>query len=208
MEERKLTERESLEVITSMIARTKERYLLGDGNIMLMWGYVTVGVALLVWVLMAITRNPAVNWLWFLICIIGGIATPIMVKKKQRKKGAKTYSDVLTSKLWGIVGWISTVTASICVIMMLKGINAWSAFLPVVLTIVPMAEIAQGAALNEKSLVWGGRFALMTGILTMCCMAGHVPIKANWFIPMFIAAFIAMMIIPGHILNRKASREQ
>ena len=38
MEERKLTEKESLEVITTMIARTRERYI-GDGNIMLMWGY-------------------------------------------------------------------------------------------------------------------------------------------------------------------------
>lgn len=36
MEEIKLTEKESLEVITSMIARTKQRYV-GDGRIMLMW---------------------------------------------------------------------------------------------------------------------------------------------------------------------------
>ena len=43
MEERKLTEKESLEVITTMIARTRERYI-GDGNIMLMWGYLTVAV--------------------------------------------------------------------------------------------------------------------------------------------------------------------
>ena len=38
MEERKLTEKESLEIITSMIERTRERYI-GDGRIMLMWGY-------------------------------------------------------------------------------------------------------------------------------------------------------------------------
>lgn len=38
MEERQLTEKESLEVTTSMIARTKQRYI-EDGRIMLMWGY-------------------------------------------------------------------------------------------------------------------------------------------------------------------------
>lgn len=41
MEDKKISERESLELITAMIRRTKERYI-GDGNIMLMWGYLTV----------------------------------------------------------------------------------------------------------------------------------------------------------------------
>lgn len=36
MEDRKLTEKESLEVIASMIARTKQCYI-GNGNILLMW---------------------------------------------------------------------------------------------------------------------------------------------------------------------------
>ncbi len=41
MEDKKLTEKESLELIASMIARTKARYL-GSGNILLMWGYIVV----------------------------------------------------------------------------------------------------------------------------------------------------------------------
>ncbi len=53
MDEKRINEKESIEIITSMIARTKERYMLGDGNIMLMWGYVTLCVSLLIWVLLA-----------------------------------------------------------------------------------------------------------------------------------------------------------
>ena len=44
MEDRKLTEKESLEVITSMIALTKQRYI-GDGRILLLFGYLTVAVS-------------------------------------------------------------------------------------------------------------------------------------------------------------------
>lgn len=51
MDERKLTEKESLEVITSMIQRTKERYI-GNGNIMLMWGYLVGVVSMLVWIML------------------------------------------------------------------------------------------------------------------------------------------------------------
>lgn len=39
MEERKITEAESIEIITSMISRTKARLVKGSGNILLMWGY-------------------------------------------------------------------------------------------------------------------------------------------------------------------------
>ena len=82
MEDKKITEKESLDIITAMISRTRERYI-GDGNIMLMWGYLTVGVALLVWLLLLLTRNQAWNWLWFLIWIVGGTLTPIMARKSR-----------------------------------------------------------------------------------------------------------------------------
>ena len=32
----------------------------------------------------------------------------------------------------------------------------------------------------------------------------HTP----WFMPLFIVAYIAMMIVPGHILNYKAHKEK
>ncbi len=38
MEEKRLTEQESINIITTMISRTKDRYI-GDGNIMLLWGW-------------------------------------------------------------------------------------------------------------------------------------------------------------------------
>ena len=44
MEEQKLTEQESILLITEMISRTKRRKL-DNGNIMLLWGYLSVAVA-------------------------------------------------------------------------------------------------------------------------------------------------------------------
>ena len=86
MEERKLTEKESLEVITSMIARAKERYL-GSGNMLLMWGYVVVFVSILVWIMLAATHEGAWNWLWFAIPAIGWPVEAIMNRKETRECG-------------------------------------------------------------------------------------------------------------------------
>lgn len=207
MEDKKLTEKESLEVITSMIARTKERYSLGNGNIMLLWGYLTVGISVLIWILLALTHNPAVNWLWFLIWIIGGIVTPIMAKKNAAKKGVKTYTDKIISRLWSIVGFSAIICTFTCVALLLfGGIDAWSAMFIFALIIVPLAEIANGIVLKESSVMWGGGIGLFSGIIFTCCIAGRVALAAYWAMPLFIVAWVAMMIVPGHIINNKAKK--
>lgn len=207
MEERKITEAESIEIITSMISRTKDRLVKGSGNILLMWGYLIEAVTALIWVLLVTTNNPAVNWLWFLIWIIGGIATPIMAKKERVASGSKSYTDKLTSQMWSVVGLTGIASALLCLgFLVIGGKDSWSMMFAFALIIVPMAEIMQGLVIKEISLIAGGSIGLLTGIFTTCCISAHVALMASWFMPLFIIAFAAMMIVPGHILNSKAKR--
>lgn len=208
MEDRKLTERESLEVITSMIAQTKKRYI-GDGSILLMWGYLVTIVSILVWIMLAATRQNEWNILWFAIPLVGCIATPIMARKQQARNGVKMLSDSVTSKLWTIAGISELVIMVVCiVIQIIYSTNCWNAMLAYTLIAMPVAEIAQGLLIKEKSLVAGALVGLAVGIITVCCIAGRIMLYADWYMPLFILAFVAMMIIPGHILNRKALREK
>lgn len=207
MEERKLTEKESLEVITSMIALTRQRYI-GDGRIMLMWGYLVTIVALLVWIMLAATGRNVWNFLWFAIPVVGCIATPIMARRQQRRSGVMTYSDRVTSRLWSLAGISEIVLTIACIgIQYFAGHPCWSAMLAYTLTAMPFAEIAQGLLIKEKSLVAGGVTGLAVGIVTVCCVAGGITLYADWYMPLFILAFVAMMIAPGHILNHKARKE-
>ncbi len=203
MEDKKLTEKESLEVITSMIARTKARYL-GSGNILLMWGYLVVIVSILVWILPAITHQDVWNWLWFAIPIVGFPVTAIMVRKERLGSGALTYSDKITSRLWSIFGLSEIVLTLLCLgFALFGGINCWIAMLVYSILIVPCIELAQGLIVKEKSLVAGGIIGLAVGMITLCCVVSSIPLTANWYMPLFIFVWIAMMIIPGHILNHK-----
>ena len=207
MDDKKLNERESLELITEMIERTKQRYV-GDGNIMLVWGYTSVAVAVLIWVLLAVTGNPVWNWLWFLIWIIGLGGSKLISRNEREKFGVKSYSDKMTSNLWSVVGWTAIVSSLLCfAFMFFLGVNSWLTMMVFALVIVPFAEIAQGIVVNEKTLIAGGAVGLLAGLITICCITGGVGLKASWFMPMFIVVFIAMMIIPGHILNRKNSAQ-
>ena len=208
MDDKKLNERESLELITEMIERTKQRYV-GDGNIMLVWGYTSVAVAVLIWVLLAVTGNPAWNWLWFLIWIIGLGGSKLISRNEREKFGVKSYSDKMTSNLWSVVGWTAIVSSLLCfAFMFFLGVNSWLTMMVFALVIVPFAEIAQGIVVKEKTLIAGGAVGLLAGLITICCITGGVGLKVSWFMPMFIVVFIAMLIIPGHILNRKNSAKQ
>ena len=206
MEDKKLTEKESLEVITSMIARTKARYL-GSGNILLMWGYLAVFSSILVWILLAATQQNVWNWLWFAIPVIGMPLTSIMARREKRTDGAVTYSDKITSHLWSIFGVSEIVLTFICLgFSLIGGIKCWTAMIVYTVIAAPFAEIAQGLIVKEKSLTWGGIVGLAIGMVLVCCVTGKIPLLANWFMPLFILFWVVMMIVPGHIINHKAKK--
>ncbi len=206
MEDKKLTEKESLEVITSMIARTKVRYL-GSGNILLMWGYLAVFSSILVWILLAATRQNVWNWLWFAIPVIGMPLTSIMARREKRTDGVVTYSDKITSHLWSIFGVSEIVLTLICLgFSLIGGIKCWTAMIVYTIIAAPFAEIAQGLIVKEKSLTWGGIVGLAIGMVLVCCVTGKIPLLANWFMPLFILFWVVMMIVPGHIINHKAKK--
>ncbi|WP_304590240.1 hypothetical protein [Duncaniella muris] len=206
MEDKKLTEKESLEVITSMIARTKVRYL-GSGNILLMWGYLAVFTSISVWILLAATQQNVWNWLWFAIPVIGMPLTSIMARREKRTDGAVTYSDKITSHLWSIFGVSEIVLTFICLgFSLIGGIKCWTAMPVYTFIAAPFAEIAQGLIVKEKSLTWGGIVGLAIGMVLVCCVTGKIPLLANWFMPLFILFWVVMMIVPGHIINHNAKK--
>ena len=206
MEDKKLTEKESLEVITSMIARTKARYL-GSGNILLMWGYLAVFSSILVWILLAATQQNVWNWLWFAIPVIGMPLTSIMARREKRTDGVVTYYDKITSHLWSIFGVSEIVLTFICLgFSLIGGIKCWTAMIVYTVIAAPFAEIAQGLIVKEKSLTWGGIVGLAIGMVLVCCVTGKIPFLANWFMPLFILFWVLMMIVPGHIINHKAKK--
>lgn len=206
MEEKNITEKESIMLITEMISRTKERYV-GNGNIMLMWGWLTIAVTGLVWLMLALTSNVRWNWLWFLIPAIGVSVSHLMARKSERKRGVQTYSDRITSQIWNTVGLLAFLAIGICVGFSIAGMNIWNIMFLYAFIIVPFGEIAQGIIVREKSLVIGGAIGMTVGLFTAACLVGYVKLYAYWFLPLFMFTFVCMMIVPGYIINYKSRRQ-
>jgi len=204
MEERKLTEKESLELIAGMIAKTKKRLGIGDGNMLLLWGYLCAAVAVATWIAARATGNPACDFIWLSIPVIGLPAARIMQRRSESEAAAVSYVDAISAGIWKIVGYSAVAGIAACAGFMACGFDAWITMFVFGLFAVGFAAAVQGVIIREKSLVCGGAFGMAAGGFVVCCIACGIAIADTWAIPLFILHFILAMIIPGHTINRKA----
>lgn len=204
MEERRLTEKESLTLIAEMIQNTKNKLRVSDGNVLLIWGYVTVITAIIVYAALILTAEPLCNLLWVLIPVIG---YPLLLKEKRRQKSvptAKTYIDKVSAGIWNSVGALAFIGVLLCLAFMFYGYHCWIIMMIYAFIIVGYGCVCQGIVIQERSLVAGGMFSIIDGSVVTCCAICQIPLTVNWVLPLYIIAFVLMTIIPGHIINRKA----
>ena len=208
MEEKTINEKESLAIITEMIDRTKNRLRIGDGNMLLLWGYTSLAVTALTLIVLVATQHPASNWLWFLIWLIGGSASARICRRRDCDSSVRTYIDNITSGLWSLIGCCAILFTAICLFMMLfAGKDCWIAMLVFGHLIIGMAVVVQGFVIQEKSLIAGGSLGVISGTIVMCFAIGGISISIWWAFPLIAVSFISMLIVPGHILNHKARKQ-
>ena len=201
-----MTANESLELITAMINNTKKRMELGQGNILLLWGYVSAIVAVLVMTALFITRNGMWNWMWFLIPVVGCLLMFTVLRKKDASPRPVTYVDRITSNVWASFGFICFIVSLACVGFMLAGKDTWIMMFIFPVLGIGACSLIQGFIIEEKSLIFGGFVGLLCGIFLLGCVLAGIRLMALWTIPMFIVCMILMLIVPGHILNYKAKK--
>jgi hypothetical protein len=215
-QEKELTEKESLALITDMISKAKNTYYdTGIGAIM--WGTVVAFCSLeRLAELHFGYRLPVDIYYLTLLTIIPQVFISLKEKKERR---VKTYGDAFMGYLW--VGFGITIFLLIFVINSL--FNAWQPVYddylklaahpgtfrffefvaPFFLILYGMPTFVTGAACDFKPMLWGGIICWVCCIITI-----YTPIKIDLLLTAFSAVFA--WLIPGLILEkeyRKAKRK-
>ena len=73
--EQPIDERRSLEIISQMIADTSRKIEQNSSLYFLAWGYTVALVSIFEYVVLVADLNKSWLWAWWLIPVIGGIAT-------------------------------------------------------------------------------------------------------------------------------------
>ncbi|WP_455659135.1 hypothetical protein [Phocaeicola faecalis] len=198
MEERKLNEKESLELIAQMIQNSKKNLQTANGNILLLWGYLCTVTALVVYILTLSTDNPTWNWLWFAIPVIGYPITYWQLKKEM--KPVLTYTDKVLKNIWKIIGEYGICVSISCALYF----NTMVFILPMILILVSLGMCITGSIINDKFTYNCSGCGLAIGVITLAQILNPSLLDLKY--PAFAFAFIIMMIIPGHRLNKEASK--
>lgn len=204
MEDRKLSEKESLDLITQMISASKQNMEVGSGNVLLYWGYTTAILSVVLFALVTYTQDYLWSWGWMLMFAVGPIIT---YKQRGREMRVVTYTDKTIRKVWQVFGqmfWLSFVLMAL-----FGGIHdQWDfiLMLPLSLLYCGLGVSINGIILREKWMTYSPVVAFAFVIYMLMELISDEPGRALWYL-YFGFSFVVMMIIPGHILNRKAKRQ-
>lgn len=187
MEEKNLTQQESLEIISKMIKETRTNIEKGGGNIFLLWGYLWLVIALAVYLLIVQTGDYRAHWLWFAMPIIGYPAMYFMIKKK--RSNTVTFVSKTISKIWVVIG---TCALFLSLFMLIK---------PSALPILFVMALIMNAGVALSGLVLEYKPISVAGFLGILLSFSLLIISGVEQILVFGGFAIIMLIMPGHFLN-------
>lgn len=195
MEERKLEAAESLALIGRMIENTRSRMVRNAGRPLLAWGYATVVTTLIVWGAVVYFQNPRWNYLWMLLPLLGWLLMRL-TREKKPEGVVRTFIDRVIANVW-----------------MVMGLSAWfvsmlSLFSPIRLPILFIILLMMGMGTTVTGLIIRFTPAVAGGVAAIVIAPFSMIAPNMWQPLLFIAGFVVMMIIPGHILNWRSNHPE
>lgn len=193
MEDIKINEKESIELIARMIKNTQNQFEENLGTPFLVWGYGTTLLSFLIWWLFQLTGNYNWQFLWFILPTVG--ITGSYLSNRNHPKRVKSYIDRVVDYIWLVFGSCGFIMS--CISMFIWSIP----ILFIILLLMGMGTTLTGLVIKHKVVTICGALGTLS---SLCCL--FTP-GLNQYIP-FGLAFIIMMIIPGHVLNRAAVKQK
>lgn len=195
MEDRKMEAAESLELIGRMIENTRSRIARNSGRPLLAWGYATVLTTLVVWGAVAYFQDPRWNYLWLLLPVLGWLLMGL-TRGKHTEGEARTFVDRVIGNVWFVMGSTALFVSLLTLFTPMR-----LPILFIILLIMGMGTAVTGLIIRFTPTIVGGIAAI---VLAPCTL-----LACNMWQPLlFIAGFVVMMIVPGHILNHTSNHPQ
>ena len=205
MENNKLSEAQSLELITSMIQDSRSRLARNSGTPFLIWGYTTVAVSLFNALALYLGWSHAWAWSWFTIPVIGWLGMMLLFKQEP---SARNYIDRIVSMIWVVIG-LSFAWLFVGAVVFGCSIS----FLTVV--VMGIGTVLTGCVIKHRTTTICGWAAMCASLIfpivyfIMAKSGSASAISEIWIwgeLIVFAIIFLVMMVIPGHILNHKYNK--
>jgi len=193
--DKELSPQESLQLIQTMINKTKDT--VGDDSFyFLLWGWLVFACCIGEFILKVYVKYPNHYYVWWLMPV-GGVISVIYGSKQSKQQRVKSFVDEAVDYLW-----IALAMAFIVLII----INAlsktpWQSAFTYYILLYAIGTFVSGKLLRFRPLVIGGliNFALAA-----------VSIKFNYDEQLLVGslAILISYIIPGHLLRMRYQQQK
>jgi hypothetical protein len=193
MEEKQLSEKESFELITSMINKAKGR--IGEtGTSYLLWGWLILVCCIVQFVSLYFFNYANSYYIWYATWIF--LIFQFFYFRKQKKLiTVKTYTGEINRFVW-----LAFFICTVLVIFISIYLKYYEIIYPLILVMYGMPTFLSGIILKFRPLIIGG----------VCCwvFSFFSSFVASEYQSLFIAAaVIVAWIIPGYILKQNFKKE-
>jgi hypothetical protein len=187
-----MTEKESMELIASMINKAKNE--VGEtGWLYLLWGWLILFCCISQFVGIYFFHFDQIYFVWFLTWIL--LAYQFLYLSKERKKRkVKTYTREINTFVWVVF-----IICMMLVMLISSRYGHLEMMDPLLLAMYGMPTFLSGIILKFKPLVTGG-------ILCWILSAVSLFIPFEYQLLLVAAAVIAAWIIPGYLLRKRFYR--
>ena len=197
MEQENFSPQESLQLIQSMIAKTRRD--MSDNSIyFLLWGWITFAACTGQFVLKNILHYEKHYLVWFSMWLVL-IYQVIYLKRKRKQQRVRTYTDDIVGFVW-VAFFILMVLFGFLFGKILDPEKEYAFIDPAFLALYGMPTFLSGVILKFRPLIIGG----------ICCWL--LSIAATFIVPQYHllllpAAMIVAWIIPGYMLRKKFKQQ-
>ncbi len=208
-DEKKLTEKESLELITQMINKAKNSYH-DTGFSAMLWGSVIAVCSLIR--LSEIHFNYKLPFDIYLLTLVAVIPQIFFSIKEKKERKVKSYDDIYMDYLWLGFG----ISIFLLILISNNIFSEWGSWAaeyktatgktaspgfyefvnPLFLMLYGMPTFVTGAACKFKPMLWGGLFCWVS-----CIVAVYTPVKIDLILVALSAIFA--WLIPGILMERE-----
>lgn len=208
-QEKKLSEKESLELITQMINKAKNSYH-DTGFSAMLWGSVIAVCSLIR--LSEIHFNYKLPFDIYLLTLVAVIPQIFFSIKEKKERKVKSYDDIYMDYLWLGFG----ISIFLLILISNNIFSEWGSWIdeyktatgktaspgfyefvnPLFLMLYGMPTFVTGAACKFKPMLWGGLFCWVS-----CIVAVYTPVKIDLILVALSAIFA--WLIPGILMEKE-----
>jgi len=194
--EKEFNEKESLQLITGMIAAAKGNIKKGAGKNFLLWGYLICAASAAHFIIVNFATSQVVrtDLIWIGVTILGIVISLIMGFRDHGKREVTTYVGSISLHIWS-----GFMVCLIAFLILAQGEAGWYTY--------SIITLLYTFALYISTAVLRLRWMYLSVAVCVICLLLYRVLPFNYYPLLMAVVMLAGNIIPGHFLNYKAKRE-